>query len=66
VVAAVAGGEEERAEGEKKKSVLKSWSGFAHVTLLLPIIRICERCRRWDGNGRSGGGGFVGGCDDGE
>jgi hypothetical protein len=43
VVAAIAGGEGERAEGEKKKSAAKSWSGFAHVTLLLPIIRICER-----------------------
>jgi hypothetical protein len=48
VVAAVAGGERERAEGEEKDGGSKSRSGFAHARLLLPIIRSCERCERRD------------------
>jgi hypothetical protein len=44
VVAAITGGERERAEGEKKNGGSKSRSGYAHARLLLPIIRSCERC----------------------
>ena len=43
VVSAVAGGQRERTEGEKKNCGSKSGSGFAHARLLLSIIRICER-----------------------
>ena len=57
VVAAVAGGERERAEREEKNGGSKSRSGFTHARPLLPIIRICERCGR---RGGDEGGGFDG------
>ena len=43
VVAAIAGGERERGEGEKKDGGSKSRSGYTHARPLLPIIRSCER-----------------------